>query len=333
MTQRVPPRDPDQILANTDWFAPAAAREQSVRQGLEAVETLLTRRQGFVAALSDNLVRLSSSEFDAITDLTRRIKQLDDSLQFRLGLLRPERVAAWFRPAATDAWGPFQSAMLREPVLPQYGPNDAGKLRHFVARAWQDGMTLQATFVKPGGSLLTMLLELNAQWHRITRMSEPFSEVDLAAESPALPEGLWSPMLALYLQKVRAALQQARQRLDQVYLESLQRCEQVWQIQEQLSSQQTKRTTGSSQDRANQWRQEFKDRRRAAGATSGVGRIHAALRCLGFDAEPNLDELRSRYRQLARRFHPDLNGGDDAKFKDISAAYRLLQARIAGPGK
>jgi curved DNA-binding protein len=36
------------------------------------------------------------------------------------------------------------------------------------------------------------------------------------------------------------------------------------------------------------------------------------------------DEIKSAYRKLAKEHHPDRNGGDDARFKEISAAYEKI---------
>jgi DnaJ-class molecular chaperone len=48
---------------------------------------------------------------------------------------------------------------------------------------------------------------------------------------------------------------------------------------------------------------------------------------LGIKREATQDEIRTAYRQLAKKLHPDLNPGDkqaEAKFKQVSAAYDLL---------
>jgi DnaJ-class molecular chaperone len=48
---------------------------------------------------------------------------------------------------------------------------------------------------------------------------------------------------------------------------------------------------------------------------------------LGVKREASQDEIRSAYRQLAKKLHPDLNPGDKAaeeKFKEVAAAYDLL---------
>jgi DnaJ-class molecular chaperone len=48
---------------------------------------------------------------------------------------------------------------------------------------------------------------------------------------------------------------------------------------------------------------------------------------LGVKREATADEIRSAYRQLAKKLHPDLNPGDkgaEEKFKEVAAAYDLL---------
>jgi len=48
---------------------------------------------------------------------------------------------------------------------------------------------------------------------------------------------------------------------------------------------------------------------------------------LGVDEKADKDEIKKKYRQLAKKYHPDRNQGDKAaedKFKDISEAYDVL---------
>jgi len=45
---------------------------------------------------------------------------------------------------------------------------------------------------------------------------------------------------------------------------------------------------------------------------------------LGVPKSASNDEIKRAYRRLAHQYHPDKNGGDDKKFKEINEAYQVL---------
>ena len=45
---------------------------------------------------------------------------------------------------------------------------------------------------------------------------------------------------------------------------------------------------------------------------------------LGVQKTATEDEIKRAYRRLAHQYHPDKNGGDDKKFKEINEAYQVL---------
>ena len=48
---------------------------------------------------------------------------------------------------------------------------------------------------------------------------------------------------------------------------------------------------------------------------------------LGVPRDASADEMKSAYRRLARKYHPDVNPGDneaEEKFKEIGSAYAVL---------
>src|SRR5690242_11645828 len=47
-------------------------------------------------------------------------------------------------------------------------------------------------------------------------------------------------------------------------------------------------------------------------------------RILGVDRSADDKTIKSAYRKLARKYHPDVNKGQDARFKEINEAYEVL---------
>lgn len=53
-----------------------------------------------------------------------------------------------------------------------------------------------------------------------------------------------------------------------------------------------------------------------------------ALDTLGLDVKATGEDIKSRYKELVKRHHPDANGGDRAsedRFRDVIQAYQLLK--------
>ncbi|MBY0334128.1 MAG: J domain-containing protein [Acetobacteraceae bacterium] len=80
-------------------------------------------------------------------------------------------------------------------------------------------------------------------------------------------------------------------------------------------------------------------RRRQAEAAARAGglpavpppELRAALDVLGLDWPLEQPALRARYKELAKRLHPDANGGDrgaEEQLKDVNRAYSLVRARL-----
>ncbi len=62
--------------------------------------------------------------------------------------------------------------------------------------------------------------------------------------------------------------------------------------------------------------------------------LRAALDVLGLEWPVDHRAVRSRYKELAKRFHPDVNNGDrsaEEKLKDVNRAYSLLRQRLGAP--
>jgi hypothetical protein len=61
--------------------------------------------------------------------------------------------------------------------------------------------------------------------------------------------------------------------------------------------------------------------------------LREPLATLGLRWPVTLDAVKQRYKELAKRHHPDANGGDRAaeeRLKDINIAYAAVRGRLAG---
>jgi hypothetical protein len=75
-------------------------------------------------------------------------------------------------------------------------------------------------------------------------------------------------------------------------------------------------------------------RRRGTLAEKAPPELRAALDVLGLEWPVDGRAVRSRYKELAKRFHPDVNNGDrsaEEKLKDVNRAYSLLRQRLGVP--
>mmetsp|Transcript_130465 Transcript_130465/g.225589 ORF Transcript_130465/g.225589 Transcript_130465/m.225589 type:complete len:229 (-) Transcript_130465:308-994(-) len=46
---------------------------------------------------------------------------------------------------------------------------------------------------------------------------------------------------------------------------------------------------------------------------------------LGLSSTASSTEVKSKYHEMAKKYHPDRTGGDDRRFKDINKAYEMLR--------
>jgi len=74
-------------------------------------------------------------------------------------------------------------------------------------------------------------------------------------------------------------------------------------------------------------------RRSAGGPPVAPAELREPLSTLGLPWPTTLDEVKARYKALAKRHHPDANGGSRAaeeRLKTINLAYATLRLRLSG---
>ncbi|WP_418185434.1 J domain-containing protein [Aliarcobacter vitoriensis] len=58
-------------------------------------------------------------------------------------------------------------------------------------------------------------------------------------------------------------------------------------------------------------------------------KLDEAKEFFGFTTNPTKEEVKKRYKELAKQYHPDLNGGDDEKMKKLNE-YRDILVQTYG---
>ena len=80
---------------------------------------------------------------------------------------------------------------------------------------------------------------------------------------------------------------------------------------------------------------EHRSRTARRAAATAPAELRAPLATLGLDWPTTLAAVKTRYKELAKRHHPDANGGDkgaEERLKTINLAYAEVRARLVEPG-
>lgn len=311
-----------------DWFLPAIHSDGDVQECLQAVVRVEQAKITFVTMLQHHLCNYRGRSSDSISELSARVRKFENTLNFRIGMLAPERKGAWFRESLRQRTGPFPESIYEEPVFAPYDIEDTEKLRHGVQRAWHDRRMSALPFTKAQPCLWTTLLELNQAHEQVCRLERPFQQQRLDRLPEGLSEELLTPSLKAFLQKVAEAAQAVRHDLDRCF-------EMLWrascgfwdeQLRQERRKSQRQSTYQNYQQTAEDIRDKFRERRHSV-RRSMTTMDAQALKFFGLEEFPDKSELRRIYLDLARRYHPDCGGTED-QFKQLTRYHAHLQQRL-----
>jgi len=223
-------------------------------------------------------------------------------------------------------------------VIGYYPSDTVLEVKAAIEECWRKRNTLNLPFSKDPKSLWGELLSLNSSMKQILQLPEPFEQGDFFKFAESLPRELASESLAAFLRNVAHEAKLLIGRLDQVYIGLYGITEKLWAFQEnELMEAKTQTTSqdyaaqGYSSEDVKYMRDGFKRRRQEAKSSfvfEGLTRKDLdSLKCMGFSDLPDSHSLRSRYIELAKKYHPD-RGGDESVFKDLTLAYSYLNHRI-----
>jgi hypothetical protein len=327
-----------------DWFVAAIEASGTVGDCLGAVIDELSYRRDFITAVRLALTGPSPRGVDAVTDLSQRIRALENTLRFRLGILRPERPAAWFRAPAAVSSGPFAATMISEPVFNRYDPAATEQVRAALTECWRRETLDGLPFTDRESCLWRTLLGFNQELARIVQLPEPFAALRLDRLPDGLPAALDSRALRAFLLNVRGEAQATKERLTACYNELAAASERFWAMQERDApsfgrgdSARGNRLGGFEglNTGVGDMRAEFRRRRaetqrqtQEKGGKILSPRDLEALRFMSFEDYPAPEALRQRYLNMAKTLHPDRAGGDDHSFKELTRAYTHLSDKL-----
>ena len=56
--------------------------------------------------------------------------------------------------------------------------------------------------------------------------------------------------------------------------------------------------------------------------------VQKAKDFFGFTSSPTKEEIKKRYKELAKKYHPDINNGDDEKMKELNHYRDILMKTV-----
>ena len=313
-------------LVETDWFVGAIHFEGSVQDSLKFVASQLSRKHHFISQLQSKLCS-SDHDCDRLTKMGRDIKELENTLRFRLGILQPERPASWFRTIQRKDFGPFRSSMLVSPVFGDYEQEEFRSVQQGIKKSWAKSRMDLLPFDKTQDSLWKVLIEKRQQLTNLAIFESPFEDLNLDNLPEKLPADFESRSLRAFLINVRTEYLAIKDRLQLCYEQLWNSSERLWEYQEKLTKQEQERKSRESARQSGSSKNTHRSQRKFFNRELGSTYAEVmAMRYMGFEKKPADEDLKKRYREMAKKFHPD-RGGDEESFKKLTEAYRRLSEK------
>lgn len=308
-----------------DWFGPAVIESGSVGHCLGAVETLLNERLLLVRQINNALVPKENGSLDSLTLFGRKIAPLEQTILSRIEILRPENVQSWFRVPAACAKGPFQSEQLSLSVFGKFSLQDIDQVKRSIRESWIR-KDLGSLFFEKSGNLWSELIKVRAEFYKVITLDENDPDLTLLNLPEEIKPELLTSSLKAFLRNVRAEVLSLNKRLENLFEILWASSDKFWEYQK--NNKENFKAKRSYQEDASRVRDAFRKRREKVTASKPLSKEQAALSLMGFSTLPSMDDLKRKYRELARKFHPDA-GGDEVKFKQLTESYALLSHKIS----
>jgi hypothetical protein len=230
----------------------------------------------------------------------------------------------WFAPVIKTTALPFMETQIAdaEPVCLRVEPIRIKALQLDLKTAWLKGSSFVADWAGRGSCLWLRVLAFNQEMNELSNLSGPFSDLSFQDLPESLPDELYSRSLVVFLSRIKGAFLACRKDLDRFF-------DRLWVMSDPAFN---KIFSQACREKSDQYRtnmQFHKSRQYATGQEEVPPIIQLSLQFMGFKAMPSSQELRRRYREMARRYHPDVEGGSDEKFQMMLEHYNRLHQNLS----
>ncbi len=299
-----------------DWFLPAITSPGNLADCLDAASNLLDEKLAFVLQMKTKLWDPKAPDMDALSRLANLSKDLERTLRFRLGLLDPTRQAPWFRRSVRSDFGPFKAKALMDPVFLNYPSDQHHALAKRLETAFKKSLSSRGLFSTPGQCLWTYLLDRKSELQSLGIFKLGQTEVSLKILPDQLPPWLETPSLKAFLRNVRIEYLAVEKTLDTCFEQLWSASTQFWNAKPRSQPRSTWEAKPSFDEAPEKPKQKEKKYYLSFDEM-------AALRFMGFDETPDLSSLKSRFRELAKKMHPDVGGNNDS-FRHLNHSFETL---------
>lgn len=309
------------VALNLDWFEPATQNLGNLPASLDRLICIEESKLQFARCLRAALCNPVPHGPDRLTAFLQDVRLLQQTLQHRLGILAIDRPQAWFRHSPTQERGPFAVAVFEEPIFSRFDESRAVAIRHLLPELWRKRQASCLEF-DPAVSIWGRLLQLNFRLAQLNQLASPFSDVHLDELPEALPDELLTPALQGFAAQLAQRIKTCQKELDLCYEQLWARSESfLYALHIQHLSEKARQHQGASSKHSHEGPRHNTppppmDRRLPL-------HVRDALRFMSFGELPNFEDLRSRYRIMAHKYHPDRGGSED-RFKALTQHYKLL---------
>ncbi len=311
----------------SDWFWPALNPQATLFDAFAEAGKVSRDRLELVKCLQNHF-QPDPKQQDKFSALQGAMNSLTITLDYRLGLLRPEATESWFREFTQKPNFIFRDPIITLPIFKPFNVHKVTEYKELLRLSFAEGREPAKIPLDLKSSIWGEILQLRHQLCRLATLEGNFGKINLFRGEVELNSAVCeSESLRIWVEKVQGRFIGLGDQLEVCFQKLWQASRPFWLLQQNTS---LKKDSKPDPFRvyADDLRQKFKQRRLDAKWVHLTWHEKEALDLLGFASMPDSQSLRSRYLELVKKHHPDRSREEGNEFKKIVLSYELLKERI-----